>query len=104
VGRWYHARMRGFVALIFGFVLGVVAMLVSPDLLYERRTVSLAGENRVLWSDLQRAVTQDGWRVVRVDNDVLYQLERPRLRLPSSDVPRAAAKPTEAPKPATSPR
>ena len=86
-------------ALAVGFMMGVGIMLVSPGLLYERRTVSLAGENRVLWLDLQRAVTQDGWRVVRADNEVLYQLERPRLRLPSGDIPRAAAKPTEAPKP-----
>lgn len=91
---------RGVVTFLVGLALGLATALAWPDLVYERRSVSLWGADRVTWPDIVAATTQDGWRIVRVDQDAVYQLERPRLRLPVSDIRRSPQAPTAAPKPA----
>jgi len=63
---------RGLGVFLAGLVVGGFVALTRPDLMYERRTVSLGGADRVTWNDVTTATTRDGWRVVRVDNNVLY--------------------------------
>ena len=88
---------RVLVGLVLGITIGVAIAFAIPDLLYERRTVSLA--NGIEWEDIEQATIRDGWRIVRIDDKALYQLERPRLRLPAGEIGRVPAPgPMAAPK------
>ena len=65
--------------LLLGWLLGIGTTALMPSLTYERQTLYLLSPTR---DDRLRQATADGWHIARVDNNLFFQLERPRFRLP----------------------